>query len=90
MSYEYMLDFAVVNRSEADSVLRSIQGFVGFSAEYQLYSFRRETTGPMPDADAKVEASGIYVCHYGGSFGIVTDIQAAFAAIGHRAELREL
>jgi hypothetical protein len=90
MGCEYMLDFEVSDRSEADAVLRTIHGFDGFDAEFELYSFRRSAAGPMADANAKIETAGIYVCDNGGSFQIAKDIQAAFAAIGLRADLREL
>lgn len=90
MGYEYMLDFEVSNRSEADAVLRGIKGFEGFSPEFESYSFRRTATGAMPDASAKVTATGICVCDNGGSFEIVKEIQAAFAALGLAVELREL
>jgi len=90
MGYEYMLDFEVSNPVEADAVLRAIDGFEGFNAEFDLYLFRRKATESMPDAHAKVETTGIYICDNGGSFEIVKDIQAAFASIGLRADLREL
>ena len=90
MGYEYMLDFEVSDRGKAEEILRRIPGFEGFNPKYELYSFRREAIGAMPDADAKIESSGIYVCSYGGSFAVVLEIQAAFATIGLRAELREL
>jgi hypothetical protein len=44
----------------------------------------------MPDAYAKIEPYGIYVCDNGNAFQIVRDIQAAFAAVGLKAEPREL
>jgi hypothetical protein len=90
MGYEYMLDFEVVERGEADRVLRSVAGFEGFDPTFELYSFRRASTGAMPDAQAAIKKAGIYVCDNGGSYQIVSDIQAAFSAIGLRAEPREL
>jgi hypothetical protein len=90
MGYEYRLEFGVPSRAQADELLRGIAGFEGFSEEFQSYSFRRDSTDPMPDVTAAIEASGIYLCSYGGSMDIVKEIQAAFAAIGLRSELTEL
>lgn len=90
MGYEYMLDFEVTDRAQADRVLRGIAGFAGFDPKFELYSFRRTATGRMPDADAKIESSGIYICDHGGSHQFVEDIHAAFFAIGLRAQPREL
>jgi len=90
MGYEYRLQLDLPSRAQVDKLLRGIVGFEKFSEEFELYSFRRESTGVMPDVDAKIEASGIYLCSYGGSFDLVTEIQAAFAAIGLHAELVEL
>jgi hypothetical protein len=90
MGYEYMLDFDVADPARADWVLRAVSGFEAYDPEHQLYSFRRESTDAMPDASAKIEPSGIYVCDYGGSYRVVEDIQAAFAAIGLHAKPREL
>lgn len=89
MGYEYRLDFELAHGPRADSILRSIPGFESCAAN-GLYAFRRNATGAMPDAYAKIEASGIYVCDNGSAFQIVKDIQAAFAAVGLDAELREL
>jgi hypothetical protein len=90
MGYEYQLDFDVTEPSEVDAVLRTIPGFEQFSPHFALYSFRRTATGSMPDADAKIEPSGVYVCDHGGAHAILTDIQAALAARGYRVTLREL
>jgi len=90
MGYEYMLDFEVVERGDADRVLRSVAGFEGFDPKFGLYYFRRTATGAMPDAQAAIENAGIYVCDNGVAYQVVRDIQAAFAAIGLRAEPREL
>jgi hypothetical protein len=90
MGYEYRLDFEVRDRAEADRVLRNVPGFDGFNPKFELYSFRRQSTGTMPDADAKIEPSAIYICDYGPGYQVVRDIQAAFSAIGLHAELREL
>lgn len=85
-----MLDFEVADRAEADRILRSVAGFEGFDATFELYSFRRTATGSMPDAHAKIENSGIYVCDNGGCYQVVRDVQAAFSAIGLHSEPREL
>jgi hypothetical protein len=90
MGYEYQLDFDVTEPSEVDSALRSVPGFERFNPEFELYSFRRTATGAMPDADAKIEPSGVYVCDHGGAPAILTDIQAALVARGYRVTLREL
>jgi hypothetical protein len=90
MGYEYRLDFEVPDRADADRVLRKVPGFEGFNPKFELYSFRRKSTGTMPDADAKIERSGIYLCDYGTGYQVVRDIQAAFSEIGLHAELREL
>jgi hypothetical protein len=90
MGYEYMLDFEVVERSEADRVLRSVAGFETFDPKLELYYFRRTAAGAMPDAKAAIQTAGIYVCDNGGAYQVVRDIQAAFAAIGLQAEPREL
>ena len=89
MGYEYQLDFEHTNQEQADRILRAISGFETCTAG-GLYSFRRHATGAMPDAYAAIEPSGIYVCDNGGARQIVTDIQAAFAGVGLRAEPREL
>ena len=89
MGCEYMLDFEV-DRQRADRILRAIPGFEAFDAEYDLYYFRREVVDAMPDAHAKIEKSGLYLCFNGGSHDIIREIRAAFAAIGLAAELREL
>jgi hypothetical protein len=88
MGYEYQLDFEHPDPAQADQVLRAIRGFEGCTGG--LYSFRRHSTGSMPDAYATIEADGIYVCDNGGARQIVREIQEAFAAIGLRAEPREL
>jgi hypothetical protein len=88
MGYEYMLDFDV-ERGEADRVLRSVPGFEGFDPKFDLYYFRRTSTGEMPDGQAAIKDEGIYVCD-NGSYPVVRDIQAAFSAIGLKAEPREL
>ena len=90
MGYEYELDFGLVDRGQADVILRGIVGFVAHDRDLELYSFRRAATGVMPDAHAKIEPSGVYVCINGGSHEILRDIQSAFAAVGLRAEPREL
>jgi hypothetical protein len=90
MGYEYKLDFELVNREQADLVLRGIVGFVAHDRDFELYSFRRVATGVMPDAHAKIDPSGVYVCINGGSHEILRDIQIAFAAVGLCAEPREL
>lgn len=90
MGYEYKLDLQLTDLKQADLILRAISGFEAYDAEFKLYSFRRSATGAMPDAHAKLEPSGIYVCENGGSSQIVEDIRAAFAAIGFPAEPREL
>ena len=90
MGYEYMLDLEVPDRAEADRVLRAVAGFAGYSPEFELYSFRRQATGPMPDADAKIERSGIYVCDHGVGYPVVEAILAAFSAVGLEGRLREL
>lgn len=90
MGYEYRLDFEVPDRAEADRVLRGVAGFAGFNPKYELYSFRRRSTGTMPDVDVKIEASSVYICDYGIGCEVVKDVQEAFAAIGLVAELREL
>jgi len=90
MGHEFQLDFEVPDRSEADRVLRSVHGFEGFDEKYGLYLFRRVASGPMPDATAKIETDGIYVCDNGGASDVLDDIRAAFAAIGLRAEPRPL
>jgi len=89
MGYEYQLDFEHANPVQADLILRAIPGFETCTAQ-GLYFFRRNATGKMPDAYAAVEPSGIYVCDNGGALQILKDIQEAFAAIGLRAEPREL
>jgi hypothetical protein len=90
MGYEYKLDFEIADSEQADQVLRSVAGFEAFNPELQLYSFRHEATGAMPDADAKIEPSGIYVCAHGGSRRVIEDIQVAFSAVGLCAIPREL
>lgn len=90
MGYEYQLDFDVAEPSEVDEVLRSVPGFERLSLEFGLYSFRRTATGSMPDADAKIEPSGVYVCDHGGGYEVVKDIQATLGARGYRTRLREL
>ena len=90
MGYEYRLEFDLPSHAQADKLLRGIAGFEEFSEEFQSYSFRRESTDPMPDVTAAIEASGIYLCSHGGSLAIVKEIQTAFAAIGLRAELVEI
>jgi hypothetical protein len=89
MGYEYRLDFEPTDQAQADQILRAIPGFESYTP-LGLYAFRRNATGAMPDAYAKIEPSGIYVCDNGNSFQIVRDIQAAFAAVGLNAEPREL
>ena len=89
MGCEYMLDFDV-DRQRADRILRSIAGFEGFDTKYELYSFRRDVVDAMPDAHAKIEKSGIYLCFNGGSHDIIPEIRSAFAAVGLVAELREV
>jgi hypothetical protein len=84
-----MLDFEV-DRQRADRILRGIPGFEGFDEQYDLYYFRRDVVDALPDAHAKIERSGIYLCFNGGSHDIIPEIRAAFAAIGFNAELREL
>jgi len=90
MGYEYQLDFDVIEPSDVDVALRSIQGFERYIPEFGLYSFRRAATGSMPDADAKIESSGVYICDHGGSHQILADIQAALGSLGYRTTLREL
>ncbi len=90
MGYEYMLDFKVAKPEEADRVLRSVAGFEAFDPRFDLYYFRRASTGPMPDAQAAIEDAGIYVCDNGGSYQVVKDIPAATAATGPSAEPRPL
>jgi hypothetical protein len=90
MGHEYRLEFELSSHAQADRLLRGIAGFEKFSEELGLYSFRRESTGVMPDVDVKIEVSGIYLCSHGGSLELVKEIQAAFAAIGLHAELTEL
>jgi len=90
MGYEYMLDREVPDPAEADRVLRIVAGFTGCRSEFQLRSFRRRATGPMPDADAKSERSGIGVEDQGVGYPIVEDILAARSAVGLHARLREL
>lgn len=90
MGYEHRLQIEVPNHAMADELLRGIDGFEKYDEKLGLYSFRRASTGAMPDVDAKIEAAGIYLCSYGGSFAIIEEIQAAFAASGLEGELVEL
>jgi hypothetical protein len=90
MGCEYSLDFEVVDRDLADRVLRSIPGFEGYDSTYQLYAFRRTAVGGMPDVWAKLEERAVWICWNAGAQAIVTEIQAALAAAGLDAELREL
>jgi hypothetical protein len=62
MGFEYRLDFGRVDATQADQILRSVQGFESFDPELGTYSFRKRSTGDMPDLHAKVDATGIYLC----------------------------
>ena len=90
MGYEYMLDFEVADPSELDALLRKIPGFERYDPTYELYYFRRQATGAMPDAQVKIEAHGVYACDNGCGFAVLEDIRAALASIAPAATLREL
>ncbi len=90
MGFEYMLDFNVGSPAEVDGRLRRVAGFERFDSEHRLYIYRRRTTAGMPDAYAKLEHDGVYVCDNGGAQSIVDDICIAIAPLAGRAELREL
>lgn len=90
MGCEYSLDLEVLDRELADRVLRSIPGFEGYDATCELYSFRRAAVGGMPDVWAKIEERGVWVCWNAGAHALIPEIQAALAAAGLDAELREL
>jgi hypothetical protein len=91
MGAEYMLDFEVDNRREIDGLLRDISGFEGYDPRYSLYNFRRTSTGKMPDAHAKIEENGVYVCDNGASgCAVVQDIRAAVSALAPSYTFRDL
>ncbi len=91
MGYEYMIDFEIHDREEIDGLLRRISGFEGYDPRYSLYNFRRTSTSKMPDAHAKVEETGLYVCANGASgFAVLEDIRAAVSALASSHTLRDL
>lgn len=90
MGYEYQLDLEVDDREKLDGILRSIVGFERYDAAYDLYYFRRKATGEMPDAHAKIDEQGLYLCDNGCGFAVLEDIRAALAAFAPGATLREL
>ena len=90
MGHEYRLTLALPSHAETDQLLRAIPGFEKFSPQFGLYSFRRRSTGAMPDVDVAIEPSGLYLLRHGGSVEVIREIQATFAAIGLHAELEEL
>jgi hypothetical protein len=91
MGYEYMFEYEVQNRELIDGLLRGISGFEGYDPRYSLYNFRRTSTGEMPDAHAKVEETGLYVCDNGASgTAVLQDIRAAVSALAPSHTLSDL
>jgi hypothetical protein len=90
MGYESMLEFDVAEPNAVDQLLRGIPGFERYDPAYELYLFRRVATGSMPDAHAKIEAGGVYVCDNGCGAEVVSDIRAALSAIAPHLTVREL
>ncbi|MFO0565113.1 MAG: hypothetical protein U0263_05595 [Polyangiaceae bacterium] len=90
MGYERMLDCEITDASAVDRQLRAIEGFERYDSEYSLYFFRRVSTGKMPDLQAKIEATGIYVCDNGPGTPISEEIALRMAALGLGQRWREL
>ncbi len=68
MSFEYTIKFERDSDTRLDSLLRSIAGFDGIESQFGAYSYRSKANpGKMPDADVRIEESGVYVCVYGGA-----------------------
>ena len=90
MGYEYKLDFEVRDPNGVEVCLRRVAGFEVFDSTHGLYTFRRLSTGAMPDAHAAIEKDGVYLCDNGGARAIVDDIRASLAIYTFGAALREL
>jgi hypothetical protein len=82
MGYEYELAFEVKNRQELDELLRRVSGFDGYDTRYELYLFRRSSIGEMPDAHAKINENGLYVCNNGANgLSVLQDIRSAVSVL---------
>ncbi len=67
MGIEYALKLSKVDRDRLDRLLRTHPQFASFLPEFDLYEFRGvANAGGMPDADAALQAYGLYFCDKGG------------------------
>jgi hypothetical protein len=65
MGIEYQIRFARPSEPVLDRAIRSLPFFRDYDDNYQLYNLwldRNDSRPGMPDAHAKIEASGIYFC----------------------------
>ncbi len=67
MGFEYEVRIPDSPDSNFDELLRSLPGFSGIGPQLRGYEFRTEdNSGTMPNAEARIGSSGLYVCDYGG------------------------
>jgi hypothetical protein len=90
MEFEYRLELGPIEAVEADRILREVEGFERFDPAFGTCSNRRRSTGDMPDLDAKIEPTGIYVCDHGCGADTLESIRRAFARVGLAAIPYEL
>ena len=90
MGCEYMVEFDVHDPDAVTALLRGIAGFEHHDPQCDLYTYRRRATGRMPDAHAKLEPGGVYLCDNGCGDDVVRDIHAALSAVDPAATTREL
>jgi hypothetical protein len=73
MGIEYKLSFTGATPSDLDKILRSLPSFDKILPAYDSYEFRSagNSKTDMPDAEAKIETSGLYFCDYGGQGKVI-------------------
>jgi hypothetical protein len=74
MGYEQRIRVRGPSAQQLDTLLRTLEGFVGNDEKFHLYGFRRRATGEMPDAYAALETDGIYFCDNGIGAAIFSDL----------------
>lgn len=97
MGYEYKLLVRELNSERAEHAMRSCPYFSGFDSEHALFNFHDplETKGPegWSSLVSKVDAGGIYLCHYGNKVffeKILNYLKANFGEGSENFQLEEL
>ena len=78
MGFEYKVKVPDSVNPNFDELLRDLPGFSGIEPEFSGYHFRAKgNVGKMPNVEARIGASTLYVCDYGGGSTFLSNIVMA-------------